>query len=151
MPDDAKPQPPLDLSLDFETLRAKPADPVAPAAPIDLDWFEPTPTPKPPAVTPASAPPVESLPEAVLIPVVTPAVRPAGAARPAARPMQANPAPEFRKERPAKSRPLLASVVVLVLMLATAVAVLVLMGAIYKGFQVFGKPRTTPTTAPSKR
>lgn len=142
MPDDAKPLPPIDLTLDFETTAPKPAPP--PAKPIDLDWFEP--------VVPAAAVavgPVEALPEAVPIPVVVPrANRPAAAP---GRPMQANPAPEFRRERPSKSRPLLASVVVLGLMLAAAVAVLVLMVAIYKGFEVFGKPRTNATTSTPKR
>lgn len=139
MPDDAKPLPPIDLTLDFETAAAKPAPP--PAKPIDLDWFEP--------VVPAVAVPVEALPEAVPIPVVVQRVnRPAGVP---GRPMQANPAPEFRRERPSKSRPLLAGVVVLGLMLAAAVAVLVLMVAIYKGFEVFGKPRTNSTATTPKR
>ncbi len=141
MPDDAKPLPLIDLTLDFETAAAKPAPP--PAKPIDLDWFEP--------VVPAAAAvvPVEALPEAVPIPVVVPrANRPAAAP---GRPMQANPAPEFRRERPSKSRPLLASVVVLGLMLAASVAVLVLMVAIYKGFEVFGKPHTNSTASTPKR
>jgi hypothetical protein len=150
MPDDAKPQPPIDLTLDFETATAKPAPP--PAEPINLDWFEPV-LPVVPAV--AVAVPVESLPEAVPIPVVVPRVnRPSVAVRPATAPdrlVQANPAPEFRRERPSKSRPLLAGVVVLGLMLAASVAVLVLMVAIYKGFEVFGKPRTNPTAATPKR
>lgn len=140
MPDDAKPLPPIDLTLDFDTAAAKPAPP--PAKPIDLDWFEPV----VPAVVVV---PVESLPEAVPIPVVVQRVnRPAVAP---GRPVQANPAPEFRRERPSKSRPLLAGVVVLGLMLAAAVAVLVLMMAIYKGFEVFGKPRTNSTATTPKR
>lgn len=142
MPDDAKPLPPIDLTLDFDTAAAKPAPP--PAKPIDLDWFEPV-----LPVAPAVVVPVESLPEAVPVPVVVPrANRPAVAP---GRPVQANPAPEFRRERPSKSRPLLAGVVVLGLMLAAAVAVLVLMVAIYKGFEVFGKPRPNSTASTPKR
>ena len=147
MPDDAKPQPPIDLTLDFETATAKPAPP--PARPIDLDWFEPVPPVAAAAAVPAVVVPVDSLPEAVPVPVVVPRVnRPAGVP---GRPVQANPAPEFRRERPSKSRPLLASVVVLGLMLAASVAVLVLMVAIYKGFEVFGKPRPNSTATTPKR
>ena len=155
MPDDAKPQTPLDLTLDFESFATKPATPPAtggPAKPIDLDWDEATPPALPPAVptvAPRAVPvvPVADLPEAV--PVVA-----ARVARPAVapgRPMQANPSREFAKERPATKRTVLAVVVVLGLMAATAVAMLVLLYAIYVGFKAFGTPKSNPTTPATRR
>ena len=153
MPDDAKPQTPIDLTLDFESFATKPATPPAggePAKPIDLDWDEAAP-PAAPTVAPRAAPvvPVADLPEAVPVPVVVPrVVRPAAAP---SRPMQANPSREFAKERPATKRTWLAVVVVLGLMAATVVAMLVLLYAIYVGFKAFGTPKSTPTTPATRR
>jgi len=155
MPDDAKPQTPLDLTLDFESFATKPATPPAagePVKPIDLDWDEATPAVVPtvtPTVTPVK--PVAELPEALPLPV--PVVVPRAARPPVvpARPMQANPSREFAKERPATKRTWLAVVVVLGLMAATAVAMLVLLYAIYVGFKAFGTQKPGPNTQPTRR
>jgi len=159
MPDDAKPQTPLDLTLDFESFATKPATPAPTESvkPIDLDWDEATPPVAPvvaptvvPVVAPRSTPvtPVADLPEAMPVPVVVP--RPT---RPpvAPRTMQANPSREFAKERPATKRTMLAVVVVLGLMAATAVALLVLLYALYVGFKLAGTQKPGGNTPNTRR
>ncbi len=145
MPDDAKPQTPIDLTLDFESFATTPAAPHPPAEPpkpIDLNWDESPPLPVPTVAPRVAA--VESLPEAVPVPVVVPRVsRPVTPVAPVARPSRP---PEPRNGRPAARRNVQAVVVVLTLTLATAVAMLVLLYALYVGFKAFGTPKSSPTT-----
>jgi hypothetical protein len=101
--------------------------------PIDLEF--PDDFGKPAA--PPGLPSPEELPEAV--PVVSRPVRPAPV--PWAAPTQVR-----RVEPPAKKQTLLAMVVVFGLMAATLAAVLLLMVAIYAGFQAFGVPGVPPKT-----
>ena len=150
MPDDAKPQTPIDLTLDFESFATKPAahPPAEPPKPIDLDWDEPTAPPVPPATVAPRPAAVESLPEAVPVPVVVPRVtRPAPVVTPT-RPVAAPSRPaESRNGRPAARRNVQAVMVVLSLALATAVATLVLLYALYVGFKAVGTPKSSPTAA----
>ncbi len=152
MPDDAKPQTPIDLTLDFESFATTPAThpPGDPPKPIDLNWDEPQPPPLPkpvPTVAPRAAA-VESLPEAVVVPVPVVAPR---ASRPA--PAVAPPvhAVDARKGKPAARRNVQAVMVVMGLALATAVATLVLLYALYVGFKAFGTPKPAPTTPATRR
>ena len=155
MPDDAKPQTPIDLTLDFESFATTPTThpPGDPPKPIDLNWDEPplpTTGPTPPKPVPTVAPrpaAVEALPEAVpvpvpvSVPVVVPrASRPAPAVVPPVRGV------DPRKGKPAARRNVQAVVVVLTLTLATAAALLVLLYALYVGFKAVGTPKPTQTT-----